>query len=224
MTRLELDNNRCEELIQRGAAGDVAACRELVDYLWPAWLELVRASRGIQLLPNAEDGIHEVVAILTEKLSGPDARGFQLYLPWRQRNPDKAFEDWLGITTQNTIRDYLREHVGAQPRSSSEPSIKQLLGEFTAASPVPAASVGRPPVTVTQTTRELLEFARTRLPPRAFSVFETWLAGGNLTGANSAGANLDNAAAETQLSATEVRSLLRSALAILRRHFAGKVR
>lgn len=223
MTRLELDNNRCEELIQRGAAGDVAACRDLVDYLWPEWLELVRASRGIQLLPNAEDGIHEVVAILIEKLSRPDARGFQLYLPWRQRNPDKAFEDWLGITTQNTIRDYLREHVGAQQRSSSEPSAKQLLGEFTAA-PVLTAIGVRPPATVAQTTRELLDFARTRLPPRAFLVFETWLLGGNLTGGNSADPSLVGAAAETQLPAGDLRPLLRSALAILRRHFSGKAR
>ncbi|HMA92013.1 MAG TPA: hypothetical protein VKP30_04965 [Polyangiaceae bacterium] len=208
MNRLQVDSSLCEALIQRGSAGDVAACQALVDHLWPKWLELVRASRGIQLLPSAEDGVHEVVAILVEKLSRPDARGFQLYLPWRQRNPDKAFEDWLGIITQNTIRDYLREHVGSQPSTSSEPNTKLLLNEFAAAALVEGIGV-RSPATLAQMSRELVEYARTRLPPRAFSVLQTWLASGSVEGA----------AAE---STDEARQLLRSALVILRRQFSRK--
>lgn len=210
LKRIEIDNPQCEAWIERGTAGDAAACQSLIEYLWPIWLAIVHSSKGIQLLPNAEDGIHDVVATLVEKLGQPGGRGLSLYLPWRQRNPDKQFEDWLRIVTQNTIRDYLREKVGARGAASKEFGVKRLLNEFAAA-PVFEELGVRPPVTLAQTARELIEFARQRLPPRQLTVLEAWLSG----------ASFDEIATEQQSSAEEARQLLRSSVAVLRRYFAG---
>jgi RNA polymerase sigma factor (sigma-70 family) len=212
LNRIEIDNALCESFIQRGTSGDASACQSLIEYLWPIWLEMARSSKGIQLLPNAEDGIHDVVATLVEKLGQPSGRGLNLYPPWRQRNPDKQFEDWLRIVTQNTIRDYLREKVGARATvNKAEIGVKRLLNEFASAPVLEELGV-RPPVTLAQTARELIEFARNRLPPRQLNVLEAWLGG----------ASFEEIATEQQLPAEQARQLLRSSVAVLRRYFASK--
>jgi RNA polymerase sigma factor (sigma-70 family) len=206
--RIGVDNARCEAWISRGTAGDEDACRELVEYLWPIWLEMVRSSRGVQALVSVEDGVHDVIARLVEKLGRPEARSLVAYFPWKLRNPDKAFEDWLRIVTKNTIRDYLRERVGAADAGSDEPSAKRLLNEF-ASSPVLEEIGVRPPLTLAQTARELLEFARGRLSPGHWEVLQEWLKG----------ASFEEIASELGLEVAAARQDLRAAVAVLRRYF-----
>ena len=211
MTRLDIDNDRCERLIRKGAAGEAAACRELIEYLWPIWLTMLRSSRGMNRLVNPEDGIHDVVARLVEKLGQAEGRGLVLYLAWKQRNTDKAFEDWLRIVTKNTIRDYMRERIGTQSVSPGAISAKRLLNEF-ASSPLLDELGVRPPVTLAQTARELLEFARTRLAPEQVHVLEAWLKG----------ASFEEIGAERAMSEELARQHLRAAVAVLRRYFSAK--
>ena len=205
-----IDDQRCERLIQQSVAGDLAASRELVEYLWPIWLDWVRSSRAMRRLANLEDGVHDVVVRLVEKLTQRDGRGFQSYPSWKERNADKVFQDWLRIVTKNMIRDYLREKVGPQT-ATGEPSIKRLLNEFASAPILEGLGI-RPPVTLTQTARELLEFARSRLKPIQLKVLDSWLTG----------SDFDEMAAELGLTPEVARQDLRSAIAVLRRYFSGR--
>jgi RNA polymerase sigma factor (sigma-70 family) len=204
-----IDDRRCELLIKRSLAGDSAACGELVEYLWPFWLEMVQSNRAMRRLVNLEDGVHDVVVRLVEKLSQAEGRGFHSYLSWKERNGDKAFQDWLRIVTKNMIRDYLREQLGPQT-SAGEPSIKRLLNEFASAPVLEGLGI-RPPVTLTQTARELLEFAGKRLKPIQLDVLSAWLKG----------ASFEEIALELAVTQETARQDLRSAIAVLRRYFAG---
>jgi RNA polymerase sigma factor (sigma-70 family) len=161
-------------------------------------------------LPNPDDGVHDLAARLVEKLGQPQGRGLVLYSPWKQRNADKAFEDWLHIVTKNMIRDYLREKVGTERPASGEISAKGLLNEF-ATSPLLEELGIRPPLTLAQTARELFEFAKGRLAPDELAILESWIAG----------ASFEEIAGERNLSEDSARQLLRSAVAILRRYFSG---
>jgi DNA-directed RNA polymerase specialized sigma24 family protein len=210
VTTIEVDNALCERLVQNVARGDGGACRELIAYLWPIWLGMVRSSRGMQSLVNLEDGVHDVVARLVEKFGQPEGRGLCLYAPWKARNSDKAFEDWLRIVTKNVIRDYLRERVGGSRQGSGEPGVKRLLNEFASARVLEELGV-RPPLTLAQTARELIEFARGRLAAEQLAVLEAWLKG----------ATFEEIAAERGTVEQEARQSLRSAVAVLRRYFLG---
>lgn len=204
-----IDDERCERLIEQSVAGDTAARRELVEYLWPVWLDWVQASRAMRRLVNLEDGVHDVVVKLVEKLSQNDCRGFHSYLPWKEGNTGKSFQDWLRIVTKNMIRDYLRERVGPQTLDG-QPSIKRLLNEFASAPILDELGI-RPPVTLSQTARELLEFARNRLKSTQLIVLDSWLKG----------ADFEEMATELGSTPETARQDLRSAIAVLRRYFAG---
>jgi RNA polymerase sigma factor (sigma-70 family) len=206
---VHVDDQRCESLIERSSVGDSTARNELVQYLWPIWVDWVTSNRAMRRLVNLEDGVHDVVARLVEKLSQTDQRGFHSYLPWKERNADKRFQDWLRIVTKNMIRDYVREQFGPQS-TTGEPSIKRLLNEFASA-PILEGLGNRPPMTLTQTARELLEFASNRLKSRQLEVLDHWLKG----------ASFEEMAVELDLTPEAARQDLRSAIAVLRRFFSG---
>ncbi|HEY5959841.1 MAG TPA: hypothetical protein VIV60_24975 [Polyangiaceae bacterium] len=210
MTSIVIDNVRCDDLVRLGAQGDTAARRDLVEYLWPKWLEMARSSRRIQMLSNADDAVHDVAARLVEKFGQSDGRTLLLYASWRERNRDKLFEDWLRIVTTNVIRDYLRERVGSLGGNDADLSVKRLLNEFASAPSLEELGT-RPPYTAAQTARELMEFANSRLRPEQLRVFFAWLQG----------ETFEDIAVEQQRDAEAVRQLLRSSIAVLRRHFGG---
>jgi DNA-directed RNA polymerase specialized sigma24 family protein len=83
------------------------------------------------------------------------------------------------------------------------------LNEF-ASSPALEDLGVRPPLTAAQTARELIEFARSRLPAEQLALLEAWLEG----------ASFDDMAREHGTTADEARKLVRAAVATLRRHFA----
>lgn len=202
------DEGLCHALALRGAAGDGEACKRLVEHLWPVWIEIARASKTIRPLGGSEDHAHEIAVRLVEKMGKPSG-GLRLYPPWRERNAEKSFGDWMRIVTKNVIRDYAREQLGSKNASSDGLSMKRLLNDF-AYSPALEELGIRPPLTAAQTARELLEFARSRLPPEQLDVLHRWLEG----------ASFEDIAQELRQTPDAVRKLTRSAVATLRRQFA----
>lgn len=208
-----LDSARCEALALRVAAGDGPAWAELLVYLWPAWLRMVRKSRSMGPFSKSEDHVRNVVTNLAEKLGGEGARGLKLYAPWRERHHDKTFDDWLRIVTANAVRDYVRGQMNdAMAAIQPEPSVKRLLNEFRT-SPAIDQLGARPPVTAAQTTRQLLAFANAHLSPPQLRALALWMEG----------ATFEDIAEEMALDeADAARKLVRAAVALLRREFAAE--
>ncbi len=199
-----------EALAERASKGDRDACHELVAQLWPAWVEQVSNSRRMGSLTRTDDHVHNVVSRLVDKFERGHGKALRQYVEWRQRHPAKTFDDWIRIVTANVERDYVRERLGSRASAGDEPSQKRLLNEFSLSGALEALSV-RPPMTMAQTARELLEFARSRLSPQQGKALERWLEGTSFE-------DLDR---ELRVPAGEGRKLLRAAVATLRRHFGA---
>jgi DNA-directed RNA polymerase specialized sigma24 family protein len=210
MTRGALDVARCEALAARAADGDVGAWKELIAELWPAWVRHVRGTRAMGPLARSDDHVHDVLAKLVDKLGHDNGRGLKLYRPWKDRHPDKSFEDWIHIVVANAVRDHVRSHLG-ESKEPREPSVKRLLNDFTASPALEALGV-RPPMTAAQTARQLLEFARARLPADQYGALMQWIDGATFEEIE---ADLEGA------EAGQGQRLVRAAVATLRRHFTG---
>jgi RNA polymerase sigma factor (sigma-70 family) len=205
-----IDAGLCEKLVTQAVAGDPAAARQLVEHLWPSWIDMVRSSRSLGPAPRSDDQVHDVVARLVEKFGKPEGRSLRLYAPWKERNPEKTFADWIRIVVKNVIRDYAREKLGTRRAQQDEISVKRLLNEF-ASSPVLEELGVRPPITSAQTARELMEFAHERLPADQLRSLGLWLEG----------ASFEDMGADLRLAPQQCRQLLRAAVATLRRQFTG---
>jgi DNA-directed RNA polymerase specialized sigma24 family protein len=198
-----------DELAARAVDGDSRARRQLLEYLWSTWRELVRASRSMGPFATSDDHVDNVVGRLVEKLAGRDGTTLRQYLSWKAAHGEQTFADWLRIVTKNAIRDYIRGQLGTgKPAATGEPSIKRLLNEF-ATSPVLDELRVRPPITAAQTARELLEFAVTRLPKEQLEALRQWLEG----------ASFEEIGAACGISGAEAQKRLRAGIAVLRRHF-----
>ncbi len=208
----DVDLARCEALARQASEGDAGAAHALVERLWPALQRLVRAQRSLGPLAKGEDHVHDVLAKVVEKLSAREGRQLKLYVAWRDRHADKTLADWLRIVAKNLARDHVRDHLGESRGAGPdrEPSAKRLLNEV-AASPAWDRFGIRPPMTAAQTARQLLEYARSCLPPDQLEALTRWLDG----------ASFEELAEELGLDdADEPRRLVRAAVAVLRRHFA----
>jgi DNA-directed RNA polymerase specialized sigma24 family protein len=206
-----IDPLLCEALIARVTLGDQKAWQALIKHLWPILLKIVRSSRAMGPLAKSEDQVRDVLTKLVEKLGKDRARGLGLYGPWRERHPDKTFEDWIRIVTSNVVRDHVRETMG-DAAAFEEPGVKRLLNEF-ATSPVLAELGIRPPITTAQTARELFEFAQRTLPADRWRALVLWVEG----------ASYEEIGAELGLPNEEAGAkLVRAAIAVLRRAFAGE--
>jgi DNA-directed RNA polymerase specialized sigma24 family protein len=210
--RDRIDTARCEALAARVVAGDGAAWQELVGQLWPACLRIVGSNRAMRRFGVSRDRLEDVVTNLLGKLSDEGARGLKLYGSWRERNPDKTFEDWIRIVTANAARDYVRDHadeVGleAEPK---DPSVTRLLNQFTTSGAL--EEIGeRPAMTPAQTARQLLAYAKRYLPEDQHRSLMLWLEG----------SGYDEIAKELGLGEPDAaRRQVRAAVAVLRRHFA----
>ncbi|HEY4157498.1 MAG TPA: hypothetical protein VGM29_05350 [Polyangiaceae bacterium] len=202
------DVARFEALAARAADRDEAARKELIERLWPDWISIVSSSRSMGKMARSEDHVHEVVTLAIEKLCKGDARALKLFVAWRERNADKTFFDWIRIVTKNVIRDYVREQLGSSRTPGDELSVKRLLNEF-ASSPALDEQSFRPPLTATQTARQLLEFAEQRLPADQLHALRSWLAG----------SSFEDISGELEQGTEDARKLLRAAVATLRREF-----
>ena len=159
-------------------------------------------------LANSEDHVYEVATRLVAKFGDKLDRALQLYASWRETHPGQDFGDWVRIVTANAVRDYVRQQLGSRLESSDAPSPKRILNEYTLAPVVEEQGV-RPPMTQDQTARELIEYAKTRLPTDQVRALALWLEGGSFEDIDS----------QLRLSSGQGHRLLRAAVAVLRRHF-----
>jgi hypothetical protein len=167
----------------------------------------------MRVLGPSDDHVHDVVAKLVEKLGRPDGHELGLYPPWRARNPGKTFEDWMCILVANSARDYVRERLtqARAPAAPDDPSVGRVLNEF-ARSPVLDQLGARPTMTASQTARQLLEYASARLPADQYGALTRWIEGATFE-------EIEDELGLAELDAG--RKLVRTAVAVLRRHFAG---
>ncbi len=209
-TRIETDV--CEPLARRAAAGDALAAQALIEYLWPHWLDLVRGNRSMGPLAKSEDHVFNVATRLVAKFGENGGRVLGLYLAWRETHTERDFGDWVRIVVKNLVRSYAREQLGAPQLNQDLPSLKRLLNDYTLAPKGPEPWV-RPPMTQEQTARELMEYAKSKLPDQQLQALTVWLQGGAL----------EDFEAELELPAGQGRRLVRAAIAVLRRHFTGAI-
>jgi DNA-directed RNA polymerase specialized sigma24 family protein len=207
-----LDVGRCERLVPAALSGDASAEQELVfRHIWPACLALARTSRFMGPLRTMEDHVLEVRAAAVERIR----KRLRSYPDWQTRNQQKTFGDWICIVTANVIRDHVRDHLGDAMANAVEPSAGAgpLLTDF-ATSPWVSRLPARPAMmTAAQTARELLEFAKSRLPKDQFRALALWVEG----------AGFEEIAEDLGLpNAEDAERLKRSAVATLRREFAGQ--
>ncbi len=200
-----------EPLARKAAAGDSGAFREMMAALWEPTQRLVGGSSAMRGLNASDDDVREVVTRLMAKLERDDFRALRLYLDWTPRHPDKDFADWFKITAANVVRDFGRERRGTdRDRLPGELSKKRLLNDFAKTLPLDDEMGRRPPMTDAQTARQLLEFARDRLPPEQLAALESWVQGASYAAIASSRGLAD---------AAEAKKLVRAAVAVLRRHF-----
>lgn len=205
----DIDSDRCEELAARAANGDDAAWRALVEHLWPALRGLVQKSRVMGSFARSEDHVNDVLTGLVNRLGRDGGHGLRLYPPWRDRNPDKTFADWVRIVTVNVMRRHVREQLAPARGGEALPSRKRLLNEFSQSPAIEELGM-RPPVTAAQTAQQLLVFAQERLPDIQRRALAAWIEG----------ADFDEIAADLALgSAKAAERAVRAATAVLRRHF-----
>lgn len=205
-----------EPIARRAAGGDAGAFKQLMAALWDPCVALVRGSAAMKGLAANDDDAREVVTRLMSKLERDGHRTLSLYVDWASRHPEKTFGDWLRITVANVARDYSRERRGnqartpASPKDGAVPSAKRLLNDLARSLPLELGA--RPPMTDAQTARQLLEFARTRLPEGQLTALEGWLQG----------ASYELIAEDLKLSgADEAKRLIRAAVAVIRRQFGA---
>ena len=195
-----------EALACAALAGDREAFVRLSLELRP----LVEASARRAARTDFQDEAQELFARLLERLEGHDFRGLRAFSGWKERHPEKDFLDWTRIVVANLSRDRARERLGRRRDDGELPSAKRLLNELAALEPLEALAY-RPPVTTTQTAREILQFAGEHLPPLQGRVLAAWVEG----------ASFEELRAETGLdSEAQAVKLVRAALATLRRRFA----
>src|ERR1039457_4752034 len=92
-----IDIDLCEELARQAASGDVIACQQLIEHLWPNWLDLVRASPSMGSFANSEDHVYDIATRLVAKLGEKNGRALEQYVSWQERHEDKDFGDWMRI-------------------------------------------------------------------------------------------------------------------------------
>ncbi len=182
----------------------------LAEALWPLVVELALSSRALRASNTRADDAHEVATRLLEKLNKDEGEALFLYQAWQARHPERTFADWMRITTENALRDLLRQRRGDRSPSSGEPSIKQLLNEH--AMVLKDDGIGsRPPFTPMHTARQIMDYASIRLPPAQVNALKGWLAEHTFE---------DIATAQSLTNELEAKRLVRAAVASLRRAFA----
>jgi len=197
--------------VVRFTAGDRKAWELLVGHLWPACVRIVASRSAMRQLGSSQDHVANVVTNLIGKLGDEDGRGLRLYGPWRARNPEKSFDDWIRIVAANTVRDYVRDHANELATDApKEIGVKRLLNEFTTSGAT--REIGeRPPFTAAQTARQLLAYASGHLPEDQHRALMLWIEG----------SGFDEIAGELGLGGAEAAAkLVRAAVAVLRRQFA----
>jgi len=199
-----IDSALCESMARRGAEGDVQARQNLIEYLWPHWLTLIRFSPRMASLGKSDDDVYNVATQLVAKLGDKQARALVSFVSWQASHHDQDFGDWIRIVTSNAVRSYVLQRRGSHPPKESVPSVTGVINEYTR-----GADGVRPPMTLAQTARELIDYAKLRLPANQVETLSLWLEGGSF----------EEIETKLGLSAGKGKRLLKAAIAVLRRHF-----
>jgi hypothetical protein len=203
---------RDDEMLGRVLRGDQVAWMRLFSQYGPVVERIARTNRSMGSYRGSEDDARNVMAQVFERLRRNDYRALRMFRGWQEKNPEKAFHDWLTIVTVNVIRNYISSKLGA-PSQTGE-SLKQLVNTLADALPIDGDELlVRPHITTKETAQRIIEYARDNLAEDQLAVLAAWLEG----------ASLDDIVSELHL--TDARAadrLLRAALARLRRQFAQR--
>jgi len=202
--------NRDDVLLGRVLRGDQVAWMTLFSQYGPVVERIVRTNRSMGSCRGSEDDVRNVMAQVFARLRRDDYRALRMFPGWRDKNPGKAFDDWLTIVTVNVVRNYMSSKLGS-PNENGE-SLKQLVNTLADTLPLEGDKLLlHPHITTKETAQRIIDYARDNLAEDQLAVLKAWLEG----------ASLDDMVADLRLA--DVRAadrLLRAALARLRRQFA----
>jgi DNA-directed RNA polymerase specialized sigma24 family protein len=202
-----LDEASAERLITTVAAGERARSA-LMALVWEWLLTFVRSSQTMRARSRYEDEVHNVATLALGKI----VEGLGSYPEWRRQHPDKTLSDWLRIVATNAVRSYLRQQLGP-PDEAGDVTRKNVLAEWIELDAAREPS-HRPPRTLTETARELAEYAAGHLPAIQLQALRAWLEG----------ATFDEIADQLVVSDEDASRVVHSAIATLRRHFRDERR
>jgi hypothetical protein len=201
-----------DDLLCQVLRGDQVAWMTLFSQYGPVVERIARTNRSMGSYRGSADDVRNVMAQVFERLRRNDYHALRMFPGWRDKNPGKAFQDWLTIVTVNVIRNYISSKLGSSGQGGT--SLKQLVNTFADALPLDGDELlVRPHITTKETAQRILEYARDHLAEDQLAVLGAWLEG----------VSLDDMVLELHL--TDARAadrLLRSALARLRRKFADQ--
>jgi hypothetical protein len=204
------DDTACEQLLPAVVRGDGLAWGQLVQRLAPEVERILRGSRTLRGLPDA-DHQRNVLTRVLERLHRNDFRALRQYPPWRERHGGRrTFRDWLTIVSTNVARDYVSERLG---ESKAAPAgAKRLVASLATTLDQLERDLGhRPAYTEQQMVRQILDYAADNLPEDQLQALTGWLGGHDLA----------DIARELELAGGDAANrLVRAALARLRRQFA----
>lgn len=168
---------------------------------------LIRASRSMGSLARSDDHCRGVMARVFERLRRDDHRALRLFLAWRERHPEKGFDDWLTIVVTNVIRDYVSARLAG--RDAADAGVAVLVEMAEELQEGAAALQVLPHATTRETARQLIEHARAHLPEDQAASLVAWLEGWDFE---------EIAARQGLPNARTAERAVRAALARLRRH------
>src|SRR5688500_7909830 len=156
-----------EELVRRVLRRDESAWTMLFSRFGPVVEKIVRGNRSMGSYRQRDDDVRNVMAQVFERLRRDDFRALRTFAAWREKNPSKAFPDWMTIVTVNVVRNYIAAKLG--PPKDDGPSLKQavntLAGEIEGDGPLVL-----PHMTTKETARKILEYAREHLAEEQLAV------------------------------------------------------
>jgi DNA-directed RNA polymerase specialized sigma24 family protein len=206
------DPEQLDQLVDRVCEGDEAAWQALWCAL-DARLEGLVQRRGlIGRLSGRPDDRRGVVVLVMARLRQNDYQRLKMYRAERQRKPSLALMAWLAVVTKHVAVDYLRAHPDFV--ATRGVGVSDRRGEVVDPRTLPPGSRGpaaRPPVTVTISGRQMLEWARENLPPPQYQALELRIEKDT--------ADLEIARVLGLASAEDAQRLVRAAEARLRRQF-----
>jgi DNA-directed RNA polymerase specialized sigma24 family protein len=166
--------NQDEEILRRVLRGDQVAWMALFSHYGPVVERIARANRSMGSYRGSEDDIRNVMAQVFERLWRDDYRALRMFSGWRDKNPGKAFQDWLTIVTVNVVRNYISSKLGSPSQDGA--SVKQLVNTLADALSVDGDELLiRPHITTKETAQRIVEYARDNLADDQFAVLAAWL-------------------------------------------------
>lgn len=189
-----LDDAIGDDLARRGAAGDRSAVKNLLARLHGSWVVSIKSSWRLRSVADSEEVARDIALNLVRRIDRADA--LRSYVAWRERNPAKAFTDWMRIVVVNAIRSHLK------PSRNSMRNLIQMHVPFEGASVRPSYTDGYCIWQLRSVAGEILSGVQ-------LTTLNSWLEG----------ASFDEISLIAECTSAEAQKHLRAAIAKLRRKF-----